>query len=221
MRKGSEIENADRSQIIRNRIKDAGKRKTGFWIIQRAIVGIVTIRRSYLFERSLAEEVPKVKSLIRARYEIGQKDSANAFLRSLGIGSLWSKLTEERLNNGRVGIAASVDGQAVGYIWISFDAEKDKKLGIRVDPKADESYGFDLYVKPEYRRYMIGFGLIAAWLRYSKEMGKKRAIGVVANFNKPMLMAMRLGFGFRRTRIYHSVEFLRWRGILLSKKKVN
>ena len=106
----------------------------------------------------------------------------------------------------------------IGYIWLSFTGEYERNLGIKIQTNNKESYGFDLFVVPEYRKFSIGFELIRRWLKLSKESGKEKAMGIVANYNEPMLVALKL-FGFKVKERIHSIEILKLKGITLKRKK--
>ena len=122
---------------------------------------------------------------------------------------------DDRIGRGVTCIIGFAGPQAVGYIWLTSFAEKDRKLGFTIKPGQDEIYGLDLYVLPEYRRYLVGYELISLWLKHAYQTGKKRAIGVVAEWNKPMLMTSALVFGFRKTKTMYSLEFFKRIGLLI------
>jgi hypothetical protein len=90
---------------------------------------------------------------------------------------------------------------------------------LTIQPQEDESYGFDLFVLPEYRKFLVGYELISRWLQYSKEAGKAKAIGVVATWNKPMQMTTKLVFGFKVIWKVRSVELFKKRALLSRAKK--
>lgn len=141
-----------------------------------------------------------------------------------GVLKPWDRfhrLYKERFQRGQTCIICFHRGKAIGYIWISFISETDKHYGLTVKPKNNESYGFDLYVLPEYRKFLVGFELISRWLKFSQDSGKEKAIGMVASYNHPMLVTTKLVFGFKKTKEVRAIEFFRRRGFVISKKDLS
>jgi hypothetical protein len=62
---------------------------------------------------------------------------------------------------------------------------------------------------------------VSRWLRYSREAGRSKAVGVVAAQNQPMLMMTKLLFGFRKTKELRSIEFFRHLGVVISEREIS
>jgi GNAT superfamily N-acetyltransferase len=194
--------------------------KTVFWVIKKSIEKtIIQFKYGYVIEKSLTGNFPFIHSKMNATFKIADFKDMEYFQNDLKPWKEWSKRFKRRFDKGQTCIACFTEEKALGYIWISTVPESDPDLGLEIRPDADEVYGFDLFVLPEYRKFLIGFELISRWLEYSKKAGKKKAIGVVLSANTPMLMTVKLGFGFKIVRTVQSLKFFNWIGILISSKE--
>jgi GNAT superfamily N-acetyltransferase len=209
---------------VRLQCDEKGFTKTVIWVIGRIFraiqVAFINPKKYYILEKNLSDKFPYIQDKLDNTYEFVKIQHLEQFKEIRRPWRRWLRRFEERLKRGQTCIACFYKEGAIGYIWISLTPETDKNVGLTVRPKENESYGFDLYVVPEYREFLIGFELISQWLRYSKELGRTRAIGIVAQFNKPMWMTMKLGFGFKIIKRFHSLEFFKSRGIIFRNEKV-
>jgi GNAT superfamily N-acetyltransferase len=200
---------------LRDQYQTHGARKFIIWLTKQALKNLHTYlcdyQIIYVIERALDDRMPDVHSKIPTQFVYG---SVSDLMRFRYIRKPWRhyrKILEDRFQRGQTCILAFHENMLIGYVWITDRPETDRNLGITINPAEGESYGFDLYVLPEYRKDFVGIELISRWLRDARDAGKTKAIGVVASNNRPMLMTTRLVFGFRRKREVRSMEFFkRW-----------
>ncbi|MDP2853984.1 MAG: GNAT family N-acetyltransferase [Smithellaceae bacterium] len=188
------------------------------WIVGKSIKRIIDIRKFYILEKSLSENVPFIKAKIDVMFRMAEVQDIDYFKDILKPWDYWSGIIKKRFEKRQTCIICFHKNCVIGYVWISFVPETDKTLGLTVRPRDNESYGFDLFVLPEYRKDLIGYELISRWLQYSKAYGREKVIGVVAAWNKPMQMTTKLVFGFKLTKQLRSVEFFKRRGFIISSK---
>jgi GNAT superfamily N-acetyltransferase len=173
---------------------------------------------TYVIERPLDAKIPEVHSKLPVQFVYA---SANDLMRFQNIRQPWRhyrKILEDRFRSGQTCLLALHENRLLGYVWVTDRPETDRNLGITVRPAAGESYGFDLYVLPEYRKDLIGIDLIRLWLHHARQTGKVKAIGMVSAKNQPMLMTTQIMFRFRRTREVRSIEFFRKWGFVIGEK---
>ncbi len=214
------IEKKETSPIrkIGSHYEEKGLVKTMIWIAVKSIRRIISINEHYILEKSLSGHVPFLKAKIDVMFKMAEVNDMDSFKDILEPWNFWYRLTKQRFEKGQTCIICFHENRAIGYVWISFVPETDRKIGLTVRPQDNESYGFDLFVLPEYRKFLIGYELISRWLQYSRESGRENVIGSVAEWNKPMLMTTKLVFGFKVTKILRSVEFFQRRGFIISSK---
>ncbi len=200
---------------ILNHYRVNGVALTVKWGGRRIAERLVFLRKSYVVARNLDREPTYIKAKIDVEFKIAGPGDFETLKEHRLPWKYYSSVFEDRINRGVTGIVGFMGSQAVGYIWLTSCREKDRNLGFTITPADDEIYGLDLYVLPEYRKDLVGYELISLWLKQACEAGKKRAIGVVAEWNKPMLMTTRLVFGFRIIKTMYSLEFFKKRGFLI------
>jgi len=209
---------------IRLQWEEKGLTKTFIWITGRILktiqVTFVNLKKHYILGKNLSDNFTFIQDKLDTTYKFIEIHDLERFKGIRRPWRRWLKTFEGRLKRGQTCIACFYKEGVIGYIWISLTPETDKNVGLTVRPKVNESYGFDLYVVPEYREFLIGFELISRWLKYSKGLGRTKAIGGVAKYNKPMLLTMKLAFGFKIMKRLHSLVFFRSRGIIISSKEV-
>jgi GNAT superfamily N-acetyltransferase len=219
---GREDIESDVLRKIRHRFEEKGLGKAIIWFIVKSLKGIVLpvvhLRKYYVLERSLTGDLPFIRATMDVTCKLGSIEDLMPFQGVLNPWRRWHRSFEERLRRGQICIVCQRGEQTIGYIWVSSAPEKDKHLGVTIQPGKDGSYGFDLFVLPEYRKFLIGFELISRWLEYARKEGMKRAIGLVQAINKPMLMTTKLAFGFKYASRSYALEFLRYRGVVISKR---
>lgn len=205
------------SAALALRHRENRKPSSFIWRVVRAVLTLtVRIHRWWIIERDVSLELPEITDDGSLDYRVCTAADLPRFQGIRSPWKVWRRIFLERWRRAQLCIACLDSGAVVGYIWVARMPEHDRALGVTVVPAPDESYGFDLYVKPEYRRRGVGFSLIARWLRDARTLGKRRAVGIVLDWNTPMLAATTLGFGFRRARRLASLELFRAYGICLS-----
>lgn len=217
----SRIDNKEISPIrkIGRYYAENGLVKTIRRVTYKSLEIIINIRKYYVLEKSLSGKVPFIKAKLAVTFKVAEVEDMDSFKDMLEPWNHWYKIIGKRFEKGQTCIICFHENRAIGYVWISFVPETDRKLGLTVRPRDNESYGFDLFVLPEYRKFLIGYELISRWFQYSKACGREKALGVVVDWNKPMLMTTRLVFGFKVTREIRAVEFFKKRGLIISSKK--
>lgn len=203
--------------LKQRRTKD-GLANTIVWMSQKTVqagTGVLLRRRSsYLLRRNTTSDVRPIRSTLPTEIRTVSVDEPRYLEGIRSPWTNWHRVFLKRWERGQVCLACLKDNRALGYIWISEIEERDERIGLTIRPERDETYGFDLYVLPEYRKCLIGFELVGQWLTCSRDAGKHVAIGVVETHNKPMLMLLRLAYGFKVWEQYDSLQFLSWRGIV-------
>lgn len=200
--------------------KKNGAVKTVLWVADKSIKKIINITKFDILEKSIAGNIPFIKAKIDVTFRIAEVKDMDYFKEILKPWHVWLRILKKRFEKRQTCIICFHKKRAIGYIWISFVSETDRKLGLTVRPLSNESYGFDLFVLPEYRKYLVGYELISRWLQYSKSFGKEKVIGVVREFNKPMQITTKIVFGFKMREKYRSVEFFNKRGFIISSQKI-
>jgi GNAT superfamily N-acetyltransferase len=106
-------------------------------------------------------------------------------------------------------VAATVDGEPVGYLFVSADAT------LHVHP-LDEDLSFDgayvrrVFVDPEYRKRGIATALVARALDLARtELDADRATALVAQDNRPSQWVFEAN-GFRRRRVHSYARVFGW-----------
>jgi ribosomal protein S18 acetylase RimI-like enzyme len=177
-------------------------------VIRAAMAVVFRYHRWWLIERDVSLELPETASAGPLEYRVCTAADLPLFRSVRSPWRVWRRIFLDRWHRGQLCIACLDSSAVAGYVWIARTPERDRMIGIKIVPGVDESYGFDLYVKPEYRRRGVAFSLISLWLRDARALGKRRATGIVLDSNTRMLMATILGFGFRRVRRFASIELL-------------
>lgn len=207
---------------IRQYYHENGLSKSALWVTSKSLKSFVTAfvnpRTCYIIEKLLEDKLPNMKAKLDVTFRSGCIEDFESFQYELRPWRRFRKIFSDRFRNGKTCIVCLRQSQAIGYIWITDLTETDKNLGITIRPKNDESYGFDLYVLPEYRKHLVGYELISHWLHQAQEEGKRKAIGIVASYNHPMLMTTKLVFGFKKTKEVRSIEFFRRRGFVIQER---
>jgi GNAT superfamily N-acetyltransferase len=201
--------------------KENGAVKTLLRVADKSLKIIINIRKFDILEKSLSENVPFIKAKIDVTFRIAEIKDIDFFKDILKPWHVWFRILKKRFERRQTCIICFHKNRAVGYIWISFVPETDRNLGLTVRPLDNESYGFDLFVLSEYRKFLIGYELISRWLQYSKLSGREKVIGIVGELNKPMQITTKLVFGFKVREKYRSMEFLKRRGVIISSKKMD
>lgn len=209
---------------IKQYSNENGIPKTCFWFagktVKLLLFSVIQLKKSYVLERDISGNMPSIKAKMDVTYKFADFKDMESFQGTLRPWRKWSQIFKARFERGQVCIVCLNGNKAIGYVWVSFVPEKDKELGLEINPGEDGSYGFDLFVPPEYRKFLIGYELISRWLKYSRDAGKSKAVGMVMKTNKPMLATSKLEFGLKVRREVHSLEFLRWRGLIISDRMV-
>lgn len=200
--------------------KENGAVKSVLWIADKSLKRIINIIKFDILEKSIIENIPFIKAKIDVTFRIAEVKDMDYFKEILKPWHVWFRILKKRFEKRQTCIICFHKNRAIGYIWISFVPETDRKLGLTVRPLSNESYGFDLFVLPEYRKFLVGYELISRWLQYSKSFGREKVIGVVREFNKPMQITTKIVFGFKMREKYRSVEFFNKRGFILSSQKI-
>lgn len=185
---------------------------------ERSLEIVVNIKNNDVIGKSLSGEIPFIKAKLDLTFKRAEEQEIDYFRDLLKPWDTWSRITRKRFEKGQTCIMCFHENRAIGYIWISFVPETDRNIGLTVRPRENESYGFDLFVLPEYHKFLVGYELISRWLQYSKASGREKAIGVVAACNKPMQMTTKLVFGFKAIKKIRSVEFFKKRGFIISSR---
>lgn len=176
---------------------------------------LVFLKKSYVVVKELDQKPLYIRAKIDVDYRLAGPDDFDTLEGHMLPWKYYRKVYDERLERGLICMIGFVGPQAVGYIWPTSSPEKDRNLGFTITPGADEIYCLDLYVLPEYRKYLVGYELLSLLLKDAYEAGRKRAIGVVEEWNTPMMMTTKLVFGFRKAKTLYSVTCFRKRGFLI------
>jgi GNAT superfamily N-acetyltransferase len=200
---------------IRGYYAQNGFMKTMQWGSCRVIERLVCLRKSYVIVKDLDREPLYIKAKADLQFKLASPGDFATLKERMLPWKYYKAVYDDRIRRGVTCVIGFVGPQAVGYIWETVLDEKDKNLGFTIKPGRDEIYGLDLYVLPEYRKHLVGYEFISLWLKRAREAGKKRAIGVVEERNKPMLMTTKLVFGFRKTKKMVSLEFFKKMGLLI------
>ncbi len=201
--------------------KENGLLKTMLRVAEKTLGVIINIRKYCIIEKSLSGNIPFIKAKLDVTFRMAEVNDMDFIKDMLEPCSVWYRIIKKRFEKGQTCILCFHENRAIGYVWITFVPETDRNIGLTVRPRDNESYGFDLFVLPEYRKFLIGYELISRWFQYSKDSGRGKAIGVVAQWNKPMLMTTKLVFGFKVTRKLRAVEFFKKRGFIISSKIID
>lgn len=192
-----------------------GLLKTSIWAACRVMERIVWLRRSYIITKNLDREPLYIKARVAVEYKNASRNDFVTFGQHLLPWKYHRDVFDDRIGRDVTCIIGFVGSQAVGFIWMTSRPERDRRLGFTITPNDDELYGLDLYVLPQYRKDLVGYELISIWLNNAYKKGKRRVMGVVEEWNKPMLMTTRLVFGFKIAETLYSVEFFKKKGILI------
>ncbi len=206
-------------KLLRN-LREQGFFPAARWAARETALRIAAWHRCDILSRELDRPFPRVRSKLQLHFA-GLDAPGHAELEHLVLP--WPhkrRLFLERLRRGQVAIACFREEEAIGYIWVTTVPELDERLGLRVSPGPDETYGFDLYVIPGYRPHLVGHELITRWLEHTLAVGRRRAIGVVEDVNRPMQVTTRVTFGFKTIEKVRSVELLSRRGVVVSRETV-
>jgi len=200
---------------LRHQYQTNGAKEFAIWFTKKALMSLQAYlcdyHTSFVIERAIDEKIPDIHAKLPVRFVHGSVDDLMRFRHIRKPWGHYRKILEDRFRSGRTCILALHENELIGYVWITDRPETDRNLGLTIRPAEGESYGFDLYVLPEYRKDLVGIELIIRWLEHARDGGKTKAIGVVSSKNQPMLVTTRLVFRFRRTREVRSVEFFkRW-----------
>ncbi len=155
-----------------------------------------------LFARSLSEPIQANGE--RGLYEIRSFESADLdFVRKIHLPSE-AKLCEKRLKAGHYGLVASLNENAVAYIWLCTD-DSLERLKLPMSP--DDLLLTDLFTTSEFRGKGIGSELACASLRMAQDMRFKRVLVYILNNNGPSLALWQRKMG---AKIIGEIDFKRW-----------
>jgi len=160
--------------------------------------------KALFWERSLAEEIPKVETRIAAEIRLA---SINDFK---GFPSLRDEALK-RLNNDDLCFVAIWNGIIVGYTWASlkrkvYIPEFERKIVFN----NGEAYLYDGFVFPDFRRKSILKKILEEALHYLKSQNVKRANACTLAANEPPQRALR-DVGFRAVKLGKFVKIFRFK----------
>lgn len=155
-------------------IKRIGFTGWSSYVLDRALAKISgqRVRLSALwFYAQPVQSIPKIdhRATDRIQVKVAERDEVpdGSFGRPPGA-------IAERFEQGSVCIAATKDGELAGFMWLQFDALRERLL--RCDfvpsPHGTVSWDFDLYVAPQYR---LGRTFGRLWSR-AKEILVERGV---------------------------------------------
>ena len=116
------------------------------------------------------------------------------------------------LDDGKLGLFALRDGQAVGCVWLSLKDHHDPKSREHYPVAPGEAYQFCALTEPGERRRGTTLALGRFGLTTMRELGIRRLFGVVDRRNRASYQVMRY-FGYREcgTLVRHfSILHTRW-----------
>jgi ribosomal protein S18 acetylase RimI-like enzyme len=177
---------------------------------------LVHVRRWYVIERGASGELPPIDTRSSLVWRLADLPDLEPLARLRAPTPEYRTRFRTRFGRGQDCLAC-LDGTTVaGYYWMSTIKEFEPRVGSMIRPSADESYGFDLFVRPAYRRARVGSQLVVRWLHHVRESGRSKATAVVETTNVASL-AMFASLGFRPTCLLTSVQLFRGQGILLAR----
>jgi ribosomal protein S18 acetylase RimI-like enzyme len=176
----------------------------------------VHVRRWYLIERRIALDLPPVDTRPSLRWRLADLPDLEALASLRAPAPTYSARFRTRFGRGQDCVACFDDETVAGYFWMSTIKEFEPRAGYMIRPRQDESYGFDLFVRPAYRRSRVGSQLVIRFLHHAREAGRSKAIAMVEVTNLASL-AMFASLGFRPTCLLTSVQLCRGQGILLAR----
>jgi GNAT superfamily N-acetyltransferase len=97
------------------------------------------------------------------------------------------------------GFVAWMNGQAIGYIWATFNLRKSEgepPFTYSVQPKSHQAYLYDLKVTPAARGHGVGQRLMVAGMQWAKDQGGRSMLFTTALDNEPVHRLTR-ALGFR------------------------
>lgn len=194
--------------------------KTVGWIVVKVIRNVlqtvIDFRVTLFMKKTNINSCPTIKTDFDFQYRVVDSIDNSSFENIYRKTPKNLSVFRERQKRGQTCLACYKCDSVVGYIWISFISETDREHGITLTPDPEESYGFDLYVLPEYRKKAVGFKLINEWILHARSQGRTTCTGFVDRFNKPMLMTMKMIFGFQPIRKHYIVRIFKRYGFVLS-----
>ena len=159
--------------------------------------------KAFFWERSLAEQIPKVETKIAVEIRLA---SVNDFR---GFPSFRDEALK-RLNNDDLCFVAMWNGTIVGYVWASlkrkvYIPEFEREIVFN----NGEAYLYDGFVFPDFRRKSILKNILEAALHYLKSQNVKRANACTLTANEPPQRALR-DAGFRAVKFCKFVKIFRF-----------
>jgi RimJ/RimL family protein N-acetyltransferase len=103
---------------------------------------------------------------------------------------------QQMLTDGKVGLFALRDGQAVGCVWLSLKDHHDPKSREHYPVAPGEAYQFCALTEPSERRRGTTLALGRFGLTAMRQLGVHRLFGVVDRQNRASYQVMRY-FGYR------------------------
>ena len=161
-----------------------------------------------ILERTLAGPLatPKANGRLEVRQMV-EKDLE--LLRQAGAALRERRIRDfaARMAGGRIGVIAMLDGQPVGYGWLSRLAEVESFCGIKICLSPREGYIYDGFVLPAHRRSGIYPYLLNWRLDYLRNHGCQIVYSIVDPGNAPALRCHR-SLGFRVKEELKRTKFL-------------
>ena len=129
------------------------------------------------------------------------------------IGVRRRKQIPATVARGDVAYLATVEDQAVGWVWLSRVSHRDRWSGLRFRLTAAECYAYDLWSLPEYRPLGVGAFLMAGLLRdLAEDPTLESVYGYVDRANARNQLLLRMVFGFRTVQVVKHLSVLNARG---------
>jgi GNAT superfamily N-acetyltransferase len=145
-------------------------------------------QKTILFERSLAEPIKEVIPRIKVNIRQATIDDL-VKLKDMVDTEKYTRF-QQRLDQGNICFLALDEDKVAAFSWISFHNEYLTESRIEVKLKDKEAYFFDTFVDPVYRNNGLQAAMIPARLKYLRELGFEKVIGLVDDDNSYSLKAL-------------------------------
>jgi GNAT superfamily N-acetyltransferase len=177
-----------------------------------ALRRITALHTVDIVRRGTAQQPPAVRS--GARFVLHRASSAeDPLLLSAPVGARRLKQVPAAVDRGDVAYVATVDVQAVGWIWLSRVSHRDPWSGLRFSLAPAECYAYDLWSLPQYRRLGVGAFLMAGLLHdLADDASLEWVYGYVDRANARNQLLLRMVFGFRTVQAVRHVCMFDSRG---------
>ena len=188
---------------------------------------LLSVHEFDIVRRRVGEEIPDVRfdpEIVVKRVERGDVlvDAARVGTHPLAVSMskvpmVSALATARRLRRlrsrsakGHIAYVATLRRDVVGWIWLSkASLFRDRWIGLKLRFKPDESYIYDLWVYPRFRKSGAGALIMAEALHALQLEGEKQWVyGWIDRDNRPNQLLQRMVFGFESVQSLKYVQIL-------------